>query len=218
VAAVVIVNASTDALDDDMAYTIDVDRSSPVAGSLTAAESGSTVTLRWTLADPASVSELNVYRAFALEGPYERVNDDPIPVTSPGAYTDADVLPGDEIWYELRATLPDGTEDVVGGGPAYARIEGALGLALAPPRPNPCRGTTVIDFTIPPGVLTARVALYDARGRHVKTLVDGAIGRGRHTAAWDGTDERGALAAAGVYFCSLEVPGAVVTEKITVLK
>lgn len=215
--AVVVVNASTTG--DDMSYSIDVDRSSPVAGSFTAAaQAGASVTLRWTLADPAGVIELNVYRTPHLEAPYVLVNAEPIPATSPGTYVDADVVPGDEFWYELRATVVDGTEDVVGGGPVYARIEGALGLALMPPRPNPFRESALIEFTIPSGARHAWVTIYDARGRLVRTLVDGAIGRGRHARAWDGTNQSGERAAAGVYFCSLEVPGAVVTEKITLLR
>jgi hypothetical protein len=219
IAAVVIVNASTDPADDDMVYTIDVDCSSPVAGSLTAAvQEGAAVTLRWVLADPASVTALDVYRARDAAGPYSRVNEEPIAVASTGAYVDDDVLPGDELWYELRATLTDGTTDTVGEGPVFARIEGALGLTLSPPRPNPLRDSASIEFTIPAGARTARLAIYDARGRLVRTLVDGTAGRGAYTAVWDGTDGRGERIAAGVYFCSLEVPGAVLTEKITVLR
>lgn len=220
VAAVVIVNASTESQDDDMIYTIDVDCSSPVAGSFTAAavEAGPSVTLRWVLADPASVVALDVYRAPDVEGPYTRVNEAPIAVVSPGVYIDDDVLPGEELWYELRATLLDGTTDTVGEGPVVARIDGVLGLALARPRPNPLRESASIEFTTPAGAGAAKMTIYDARGRVVRSLVDGAIGSGRHIAVWDGADERGLRVAAGVYFCSLEVPGAVVTEKITVLR
>jgi hypothetical protein len=216
VVAVVVVNAST--IHNDMYYAIDVDRSSPVAGSFTAADAGASVTLRWTLADPAGVVALDVFRAAEPAGPYGLLNTEPLAVTSPGTYVDTDVLPGDELWYELRATLLDGTEDVVGAGPVFARIEGALGLTLAPPRPNPFRESASVDFTIPSGAGPARVAIYDARGRLVKTLADGAIGRGRHVVSWDATDESGARAAAGVYFCSLEVPGAVLARKVTLLR
>jgi hypothetical protein len=218
IAAVVVVNAST--IDNDMFYTIDVDRSSPVAGSFTAAaaESGPAVTLRWTLADPAGVTAVNIYRAVDLEGPYEPLNDEPLAASSPGTYVDTDVLPGDFFWYELRATLLDGTEDVVGGGPVSAQVEGALGLALAPPRPNPFRETASIEFTIPSGAGRARIAIYDGRGRLVRVLTDGAVGRGRHVVVWDGTGHTGRRVAAGVYFCSLEVPGAVLARKVTLLR
>jgi hypothetical protein len=216
--SIVIVNAST--MNDDMSYSIDVDRSSPVAGSLTAAVTpeGASVTLRWTLAVPGSVTELNIYRAGRLEGPYTLLNAQPIPPTSPGSYVDADVLPGDDLWYELRATLLDGTEDTVGGGPAHARIEGTLGLALMPARPNPFRESAAVGFTLPDGLRAASVTIYDVRGRLVKRMDASTLGRGRHTVTWDGTDEGGGRVAAGVYFCSLEVEGAVLSRKLTLLR
>jgi flagellar hook assembly protein FlgD len=87
-----------------------------------------------------------------------------------------------------------------------------------PPRPNPFRETASIEFTIPSGPGLGRIAIYDARGRLVRVLVDGAPGRGRHVVTWDGTGDAGERVAAGVYFCSLEVPGAVLARKLTLLR
>lgn len=216
--AVVVVNASTSS--EDMGYSIDVDRSSPVAGSLTAtaASVDAIVRLRWTLAALDDVTELNIYRAMRPDGPYARLNGEPLAPTSPGSYADADVLPGEELWYELRATLLDGTEDVVGSGPVHARVEGVLGLALHGASPNPFRESATIEFTVPSGTTSARVTIYDVRGRVVTTLFTGPIEWGRHTASWDGRNENGERVAQGIYFCSLEVPGAIVSTKITLLR
>ena len=42
--------------------------------------------------------------------------------------------------------------------------------------------------------------------------------RGRRTRSWDGRDDAGRAVAAGVYFGALEVEGAVVVQKVTVLR
>jgi hypothetical protein len=47
------------------------------------------------------------------------------------------------------------------------------------------------------------LALFDARGRRVRTVWRGAADRGEHTRTWDGRDERGQLAPSGVYFARL---------------
>lgn len=67
----------------------------------------------------------------------------------------------------------------------------------------------------PRTVLSARLAdqgrvwvqLVDARGRHVRTLHDGALPAGTHHWAWDGRDNVGRDCAAGVYLARLVVDG-----------
>jgi flagellar hook assembly protein FlgD len=48
-----------------------------------------------------------------------------------------------------------------------------------------------------------RLDVYNSRGQHVRTLVDGERDAGIHRVTWDGTDGRGIEVAAGVYFCEL---------------
>ena len=48
------------------------------------------------------------------------------------------------------------------------------------------------------------LAIYDAQGRLVRTLVDGAKSVGRHDVTWDGRDGDGAKVAAGVYYYRME--------------
>jgi hypothetical protein len=71
-------------------------------------------------------------------------------------------------------------------------------VMLAPPFPNPSRGSAVFSFeTFEEGPVT--LAVVDARGRIVRreTLASGLAGR--HAWTWDGRDAEGRLAAAGVY-------------------
>jgi hypothetical protein len=214
---VAVVNASR--ASDNMSYTINVDRSTPVEGSFVASVvEPSAVTLRWTLAAPEDIVSLDVSRATSSDGEFEVINDEPLDPASPGAYVDTDVRAGDELWYRLDATMVGGAVELLGSGPVHARVPGTLGLALSPPSPNPFSGSAQLEFTVPGEDSPVRVSVYDVSGRLVVTLVDGPLGRGRHTCAWDGRDARGRAVAAGVYFCSLEVPGAVVTQKAIVVR
>ncbi|MFH1501881.1 MAG: MXAN_6640 family putative metalloprotease [Candidatus Eisenbacteria bacterium] len=216
-AAVVVANTSTN--QNNMVYTIDADHTSPVAGSFYAhVADGSSVTLRWTLGYPEDIISLDVLRAVSSEGHYEVLNDEPIEPSTPGSYVDHDVRPGEELLYELRATLRDGSTDVVEPGTVTVRLEGVLGLALRPPAPNPFRDAATFEYTIPGDGSLVRLAVHDVSGRAVAVIEDGWLGRGRHIAVWDGTDGNGRQVASGVYFCTLEVPGAVVARKVMLLR
>ncbi len=95
-------------------------------------------------------------------------------------------------------------------GPPLAR--------LAEPSPNPFGGSTRIAFEVGSDVGTASLAVYDLRGRLVRTLVAGAVDLGRHTASWDGRDDGGRAVPSGVYFVRLEVGGEARGRKLLLLK
>jgi hypothetical protein len=50
------------------------------------------------------------------------------------------------------------------------------------------------------GAARARIALFDAGGRRVRLLHEGPLGAGEHLLEWDGRDDGGREAPAGVYF------------------
>jgi predicted outer membrane repeat protein len=84
--------------------------------------------------------------------------------------------------------------------------------------PNPFAANTRIAYAVPaPGGRT-RLRVYGADGRLVRTLVDEALPAGRRSAEWDGTDDTGAKAAAGVYFAVLETRGSLDRRKMVVLR
>ena len=94
---------------------------------------------------------------------------------------------------------------------------GAAGVRLGPARPNPARGATRVAFELP-AAGHVRLELYDVRGRHVRTLVDGVRSAGTHAAAWDGRDGSGGPAAAGIYFLRLEAAGATRGARLALLR
>jgi len=70
---------------------------------------------------------------------------------------------------------------------------------------NPSRGTSRLRYALPRDV-PVRIAVYDAAGRRVATLLDGPERAGMHDLAWDGGKATGA-AATGVYFVRFSAPG-----------
>lgn len=72
--------------------------------------------------------------------------------------------------------------------------------------PNPFNPRTTIPYSLA-GAGAVRLAVYDVAGRHVRTLVDGAVEAGDHLAAWDGCDERGVAVGSGVYLARLQMLG-----------
>ena len=101
----------------------------------------------------------------------------------------------------------------IGAGVGLGDPDAPPGLslaAIAQPGPAP-----VLDWSAPPGA-RATLDLYDLRGRRVRRLHDGpGVLRGR--AAWDGLDERGNRAPAGLYFARLVSGGARVTARVVLL-
>jgi len=81
----------------------------------------------------------------------------------------------------------------VGNPPAGSR------LALSAPAPNPSHGAVSLELD-PGGATDAEVVIYDDAGRRVRTLFSGAPGAPRITLTWNGLDDRGRRAGAGVYF------------------
>ena len=89
---------------------------------------------------------------------------------------------------------------------------------LLPNTPNPFNPSTSIGYEIARDS-RARIDVFDTRGAHIRTLVDAAQAAGAHRVEWNGTDERNAPLASGVYFYRLFVDGhAVETRKMTLLK
>jgi hypothetical protein len=76
---------------------------------------------------------------------------------------------------------------------------------LAPPRPNPFRQSATLTFTLA-RTGPVEVSLYSVDGRRVRTLARDVREAGEYALAWDGRDDGGAVAPAGVYYVILATP------------
>lgn len=89
---------------------------------------------------------------------------------------------------------------------------------FAAPYPNPAAGTSLISFALP-SAGPARVQVFDAGGRLVRTLLDqDQWGAGRHELAWDGRDQDGAELSAGIYLVRIQASALADTKRIVRLR
>ncbi len=94
----------------------------------------------------------------------------------------------------------------------------AAGHVLHPCHPNPFNPATTIVYELG-SPATVDLDVYDVSGRLVRTLVAAeAVGAGRHEVRWDGRDESGKAAPAGVYFYRLDADGYSETRRMALVK
>jgi hypothetical protein len=91
----------------------------------------------------------------------------------------------------------------------------APGLRVAA-APNPCNPRTRITWR-QPRAGRAIVTVYDLAGRRVRSLDAGRCAAGRHGCAWDGTDQRGRRAPAGLYLVRVRAVGRTGRAMVTVV-
>jgi hypothetical protein len=91
------------------------------------------------------------------------------------------------------------------------------GLKLYPNYPNPFNPSTTIRYAVsePQEI---RLAVYDVRGRLVRSLAQRVEPAGIHEVRWEGRDNDGRPAASGIYFVRLIGDGQVTNRKIVLLK
>jgi hypothetical protein len=97
-------------------------------------------------------------------------------------------------------------------------VQGAVTVTeLQPVIPNPSRGASVLQYSMATrGAVD--LSIYSVDGRHVKTLVRGTQEIGRYHVTWNGTDDQGVVAKAGLYFVRLDVGGVRQSRLLSVIR
>lgn len=90
-------------------------------------------------------------------------------------------------------------------------------VTFAGATPNPVRGSSNFTFALP-AAAHVRLELFDASGRRVRALADGPHAAGTSRIAWDGADDRGARAGAGLYWARLTTPSGTHVRRVAVLQ
>jgi hypothetical protein len=133
-------------------------------------------------------------------------------------YVDAAAAP---YIYKLTAVDSHGNESPVATltptGTLGVGDGAALELAFAAPSPNPARGSTTLEFTLPQAG-HVRLSVFDAAGRRVQTLHDGEMAAGAHREAFALRDDAGRDLAAGLYLVRLETAGRVITRRLAAVR
>jgi hypothetical protein len=110
------------------------------------------------------------------------------------------------------------TEDEAGGKRAFDGqhdLAATLGLVA---RPNPTTGATMLTYTLP-AETRVTLAIHDANGRLVRTLLDGAEQpAGSHEILWNGETSGGVPVVSGTYFYRMETPRGTVEKRIVIVR
>ena len=83
--------------------------------------------------------------------------------------------------------------------------------------PNPFNPSTRLELALPVAG-EASLAIYDARGRRLRSLLAGPQPAGLRRVDWDGRDDTGHPLPAGVYLARLVAPGGESTRRLVLLK
>ncbi|MEZ4386299.1 MAG: FlgD immunoglobulin-like domain containing protein [Candidatus Krumholzibacteriia bacterium] len=135
-----------------------------------------------------------------------------------------DLAPGDYTAHlELRTN--EAVRDTYRLPVALTVIDDPTSVADAPAAddrlrayPNPFNPATTLSFTLDqPGPVSLH--LHDARGRRIRTMLDRVpLAAGSQAVRWDGRDDAGRAAAAGVYLARLATAGRVLQERLVLVR
>ena len=182
-----------------------------------AERSGRAARLHWQLRTEGLAPSLHVWRETPGAA-RARLTTAPIsaPSAGDGEFTDPAPPPGEaDYWLEELAA---GGGASLWHGPAHlAAASVPAAVRLDQNRPNPFNPRTTLTLALPQAG-RATLAVYDARGRRVATLLDGELPAGEREVAWDGRDGAGRAAAAGVYYVRLDTESVTRTVKITLAR
>jgi hypothetical protein len=193
---------------------------------------GSDYLIRWTRENPPDSLTLEVYDSTnQVFIPYNRTRGDCWQLGSGsqvGRYFNRNLhkvfyLDGGLFWFNKNneMTIPPDSGDiwvirsagqkVPCAGNVYrfatpagiAEVSGRLVTGLTHIAPNPVRSAATICYSLG-SKQRVTISLFDVSGRRVKTLVHGIQVPGRYSLTWNGTDDKGRLLSAGIYFVKLE--------------
>lgn len=127
-----------------------------------------------------------------------------------------------------RSDLRDGTNDRIAHDNENGIIIVTAPTGTVPPGagagelmnwPNPFNPTTEIILRVPDGGAgDTRLAIYSPSGMKVKDLFSGPLASGEHRFAWDGRDDDGRPAAAGVYLAVANAPRGPIVRKLVLAR
>ncbi len=200
----------------DSGYSVD-NLAPPAVTGFTGAYLRGTTALLWDPSTAPDFAGFALYRGaapgFALS-PATRIAT---PTTT--HYTDPGGKPS---YYKVTALDVHGNESPAAllAPAATTAVDGAApppALALVLRSRSPARAGAAFEIALPrPARVT--LAVFDAGGRRVRTLLAGALAAGTHTVAWDLRDDAGRAADDGLYFAELAAGGAARTVRLAVVR
>jgi FlgD Ig-like domain len=190
---------------------------------LSSPEARSSAWLEWVFPEDVTVGGEDLYVVFEWPAYQERTGEGPGTGAGLGYHGSEAGSPGlvsaDGIhWLDIDESVHLAVEAVVGGA-----SKSGLARETARPRsaisvfPNPANPAVAVSFELGrPG--DARVRVFDARGRLVRTLTAEGLGAGPYELSWNGTDQGGESVSSGVYHLEINVQGVVHSKTVTLVR
>lgn len=157
------------------------------------------IEVAWEFADRSDVESIALERAPAQVGPWETVDAEYANDGSRTAVLDRSVRTDETYFYRLRVVERDGrvnTLDLIAARHSMGAVRSTMLLGASP---NPAPATTNLAFRLSQQQ-PVYLSVVDAQGRRVRTLFEGTLQAGDHARFWDGADDHGKPAPAGLYF------------------
>ncbi len=172
------------------------------------------VMVAWSYAGDESATGFRVYRTGDDRPGEDLVSGPGLLPADAVRFLDPSAAPGVTCRYAVAAVTAGGGE--IRSAQAVVTTP-LLQTALAANAPNPFNPSTELRFTLAQDG-PVRLDVHDLAGRLVRTLVDEPLNAGGHTTRWDGRDDKGRMAAAGVYVARLQSADAVRSRRMVMLK
>lgn len=192
----------------------------PVGGETFAP--GDTIDISWTAEDDRQVDSVSVW--YSADGGAgwlliagSEPNDGLYRWEAPGTASDS-CLVRVVAWDPAMHTGSDESDSLFTIQSVTGDETPALAYALSQNFPNPFNPVTTISYQVAAGGGMVSLRIFDVSGRLVRTLVDDRQPEGSRSVVWNGTNDRGAPVASGIYFYSMRAPGFSETRKMVLLR
>jgi hypothetical protein len=203
------------ASEPDSGYSVD-NLAPPTPSNFIGQYTAGTAQLSWDPSIAVDLAGYRVYRGTSVGFAPSSLNR----IASPTNTHIADAA-GGTYFYKLTAIDIHGNESapatLLPTGAAAADELTPTVLALARPSPSPASDATMIRLSLPQAT-TIELAVFDASGRRVRTLLSGARSPGIYASAWDLRDDERRPVATGVYFIRLDAGSRKLTTHVVVMR
>jgi PKD repeat protein len=143
-----------------------------------------------------------------------------VPLIAAGSelmFLDAEAERNSDLEYRLMGRVSDEDWQVLAWAHVARDASLPSKLTIGQWSPNPFNPSTELTYTLSrPGNVT--LVIYDVSGRRVRELLNEAQGAGPRTVEWNGRNDAGQFASAGVYFARIRACGTAETRKLALVK
>jgi hypothetical protein len=176
----------------------------------------------WNSSSDAGIATYIVYRDAVSDFRPTAANRIATLAAPATMWLDTESISAGTAWYRVVAVNGQGhasgaSAPAQPGVPSDASGERILAVAIRRIAPNPANPSAWIDYELP-SASTARLAIFDSRGRRIRDLFQGAGTAGAHRMHWDGHDDAGRPVASGVYWVRLIAGPHQSTAKLVILR